>query len=72
MIPPPRAQELATILGLPDRVTPIAVIPIGRRAKASGLPRRRPVDEVAHRNRFGEPFPGASPRSSPLPSPPSD
>lgn len=49
-------DELAAIVGLPDGVTPVAVVPIGRRARPAGPPRRRPVDEIAHRNRFGTPF----------------
>jgi nitroreductase len=50
-------DELCSILGLPERVTPVAVVPIGRRARPAGPPRRRPVAEIAHRNRFGQSFP---------------
>ena len=53
-------DALAAIVGLPEGVRPFAVIPIGRPTRALGPPRRRPVAEVAHRDRFGEPF---SPRS---------
>jgi nitroreductase len=45
--------ELSTILGLPAKVLPLATIPIGRPARVLGPPRRRPVREIAHRNRFG-------------------
>jgi nitroreductase len=51
-------DELSSILGLPERVTPVAVIPIGRRVDRVGPPRRRPVDQIAHRNHFGISFPG--------------
>lgn len=50
--------ELATILGLPAKVLPLAAIPLGRPSRALGPPRRRPVVEIAHRNRFGTPFEG--------------
>lgn len=49
-------DALASIVGLPEGVRPFAVIPIGRPARALGPPRRRPVADVAHRDRFGEPF----------------
>ena len=49
-------NELAAIVGLPEGVTAVAVVPIGRRAQPAGPPRRRPVDEIAHRNRFGAAF----------------
>jgi nitroreductase len=48
--------QLATILGLPDGVHPFAVVPIGRPAAPLGPPRRRPVHEVAHVDRFGQAF----------------
>ena len=49
-------EELVRLLGLPEGVTPFAVIPIGRPARRAGPPRRRPVEEIAHRNRFGAAF----------------
>jgi len=48
--------ELAKLLDLPAEVLPLAAIPIGRPARALGPPRRRPVSEIAHRNRFGAVF----------------
>lgn len=48
--------ELAEILDLPAKVLPLAVIPIGRPSHPLGPPRRRPVGEIAHRNRFGTAF----------------
>ncbi len=49
-------DDLASILGLPDTLVPFAVVPIGRSSRPLGPPRRRPVEEIAHRNRFGVPF----------------
>lgn len=49
-------DALADIVGLPAGVRPFAVIPIGRPARPLGPPSRRPVAEVAHRDRFGAPF----------------
>jgi nitroreductase len=48
--------ELASVVGLPDGVRPFAVVPIGRPARPLGPPRRQPVTEVAHLDRFGTPF----------------
>jgi len=54
--------ELVRVLGLPEDVLPLAVIPIGRPARPAGPPRRRSVEEIAHRNRFGTAFTdGAAP-----------
>jgi nitroreductase len=43
-------------LKLPDTVTPMAAVYIGRPAKALSPPRRRPATEVTHRERFGIPW----------------
>jgi nitroreductase len=45
--------ELRTALGLPDPVQPLAVVPLGWPVRALGPPRRRPVAEKAHRDRYG-------------------
>ena len=50
------AADLAAILDLPDHVRPMAVVPLGWPARPLGPPRRRPVGEVAHRDRFGIPW----------------
>ena len=49
-------DTLAEILGLPDHVHPMAVIPLGWPARPLGPPRRRPVAERAHRDRYGAPW----------------
>ncbi len=48
--------KLAEILHFPAGVVPLAAIPIGRPTRTLGPPRRRPVREIAHRNRFGTEF----------------
>jgi nitroreductase len=49
--------ELSTLLELPPDVVPLAVIPLGRLPKPLGPPRRRPISEKTHLNRYGTPFP---------------
>jgi nitroreductase len=49
-------DELRAIVDLPETVTPMAVIPLGRPARPLGAPRRRPVAESTHRDRFGRPW----------------
>lgn len=46
-------DELRTILGLPETVTPLAVVPIGHPARPLGSSRREPVGEHTHREEFG-------------------
>jgi nitroreductase len=50
-------DELSDHLGLPPEVVPVAVIPLGYVAKPLGPPRRQPLVEKAHLNRYGTPFP---------------
>jgi nitroreductase len=49
--------ELTETLGLPTEVVPVAVIPIGHLTKPLGPPRRLPLSERAHLNRYGTPYP---------------
>jgi nitroreductase len=49
-------DELRDLLALPESVTPMAILPLGRPARTPGPPRRTPVAERAHRDRFGEPW----------------
>jgi nitroreductase len=50
------AGELSTLLELPPELVPLAVVPLGHLPKPLGPPRRRPVSEKAHLNRYGTPF----------------
>jgi nitroreductase len=50
-------NELSELLGLPDGVEPLAVVPLGHPAAPLGPPRRRPLAEKAHLDRYGVPFP---------------
>jgi nitroreductase len=49
--------DLSTLLELPPEVVPLAVVPLGRLPKALGPPRRQPISEKTHLNRYGNPFP---------------
>ena len=55
-LPVVAGDELTGPLGLPPEIVPMAVVPIGRLAKPLGPPKRRPVSEKTHLNRFGNPF----------------
>jgi nitroreductase len=46
-------DELSAVLGLPDQVHPMAVVPLGWPARPPGPPRRKAVDRVTHRDRYG-------------------
>ncbi len=50
------ADELAAILDLPPSVRPMAVIPIGWPERPLGPPRRLPLRERVHRDRYGTPW----------------
>ncbi len=67
-------NALRALVGLPQGVHPFAVVPVGRPAVRLGPPRRKPVQEVAHADRFGTPFPPLSPvpaePAEPPPPPP--
>ena len=47
------AGELADLVGLPPSVRPMAVVPIGWPVRPPGAPRRLPLGERAHRDRYG-------------------
>jgi nitroreductase len=49
---------LTDLLGLPADVKAVAVIPLGHLPKPLGPPRRLPISEKAHLNRYGVPFTG--------------
>lgn len=46
-------DDLRAIVELPEHITPVAVVPLGRPAQALGSPRRRPVAESTHRDQYG-------------------
>lgn len=50
------ADELGALLELPPSVRPMAVAPIGWPSRPPGLPRRLPLRERAHRDRYGNPW----------------
>ncbi len=50
------ADQLRELLALPETVRPMAVVPVGWPAAPLGPPRRHPVSERAHRDRFGTPW----------------
>jgi nitroreductase len=50
-------DELSTLLGLPPEIVPVAVIPLGHLPRPLGPPRRQPLLDKAHLNRYGTPFP---------------
>ena len=50
------AAELRALLGLPEHLVPVAVVPLGRPARALGPPRRSPFAAHTHRERFGTPW----------------
>lgn len=50
-------DELSGLLDLPPEVVPVALVPLGHLPEALGPPRRQPLAEKAHLNRYGTPFP---------------
>ena len=51
-------NEIKPVLGIPDNVNVLAIVPFGYpiHARMKGKKRRKPLAEVAHRERFGRPF----------------
>ncbi len=50
------ADELRQLLDLPPSVHPMAVVPVGWPGRRLGPPRRLPLRERVHRDRYGEPW----------------
>ncbi len=50
------AEELARLLDLPPSVRPMAVVPLGWPLRPAGPPRRLPLPERVHRDRYGVPW----------------
>lgn len=48
--------ELSTLLDLPPEIVPLAVVPLGHLPKRLGPPKRQPIAEKAHLDRYGNPF----------------
>jgi nitroreductase len=53
------ADEVRAAVELPAHLEPMAVVPLGRPARALGRPRREPAHQKASLDRYGEPFAGA-------------
>ncbi len=51
-------DEVKALLGIPANLNVLAVLPFGYPAQATGQgkKKRKPLSEVAHRERFGQPF----------------
>ncbi len=49
-------DELSAVVGLPDHVAPVAVIPVGHPARRLGPPRREHFSQHAHREDFAGPW----------------
>lgn len=47
------ADDLREVVGFPDSIVPVAVLPIGRPARRLGSSRREPVEDHAHREVYG-------------------
>jgi nitroreductase len=47
-------DEVRDVTGLAPNLRPMAIIPLGWPAKSQGPPRRSPVAEIAHRERYGQ------------------
>ncbi|TMK56743.1 MAG: nitroreductase [Actinobacteria bacterium] len=47
------ADDMRQLLGLPEHLQPVAVVPLGWPAKPLGPPRRDPFADHTHRDRYG-------------------
>ncbi len=56
-LPVVAGDELSGLLHLPAEVIPVAVVPLGHVPEPLGPPKRQPLSEKAHLNRYGTPFP---------------
>jgi nitroreductase len=53
-----QVQQIVPLLGIPDGLDVLAILPFGYpiRAVSKGKKRRKPLNEVAYRERFGQPL----------------
>lgn len=51
-------EEIKSLLGIPDELDLLAILPLGYPAEAvgKGKKQRKPLGEVAYRERYGQPF----------------
>jgi nitroreductase len=51
-------QGVNTLLGIPETVDVLAILPFGYpvRSIGSGIKKRKPLGEVAHQEKWGQPF----------------
>jgi len=50
------ADDLRTLLALPEHIVPQVIVPLGYPAKELGKPRREPFAEHTYRDRYGKPW----------------
>ncbi|GAB4567342.1 MAG: nitroreductase family protein [Anaerolineae bacterium] len=53
-------DEIKPVLGIPEELDILAILPFGYPARpvGRGKKQRKPLSEIAHQERFGNPFPG--------------
>ena len=53
-----RLEQINPVLGIPQEINILAIVPFGYPAKAigKGVKKRKPLGEVAYRERWGQPF----------------
>jgi nitroreductase len=51
-----REAEVKPLLGLPENITPHAILPVGWPARKYGRGKRQPVAEVTFREKYGRPW----------------
>lgn len=55
-LPTAFGRELGGLVGVPEHIRPMAVVPIGYPSRALGPPRRQPAATRTFRDRFGQPW----------------
>jgi nitroreductase len=51
-------KQINPVLGIPDEIKVLAIVPFGypRTTLGKGIKKRRPLGDIAHRERWGQPF----------------